>query len=148
MKTNPSEITLLLLLPMACDAPPMNIPDDYLYARTHEWLRLNGHVATVGLTHFIRDVLGYITHVDLAPIGTRIRQGDIVGLLEAEKAVTDIFSPISGEIIQINPFLENEPGKIHASPYDDGWLFRVRVSVVPFGLLTSIEYQASLTGRA
>ena len=122
----------------------MKIPDNSLYTKTHEWLVVDGRVATVGLTHVICDAVGDITHIDLASVGSRVQQGGVVGVLEAAKAVTDIFSPISGEIIAVNPILAGQPSRISRKPYDEGWLFKASLAAPPAGLLSAAEYNKLL----
>lgn len=119
----------------------MNIPEDLLYAPTHEWARIEGEDAVVGISHFAQEQLGDITYIDLPAVGTQLEAGSEMGSVESVKAATDLYSPVSGEVLEVNADLGDSPEIINESPYDSGWIVRVRLSSEPAGLMTAEEYE-------
>ncbi|WP_461517293.1 glycine cleavage system protein GcvH [Porticoccus sp.] len=104
-------------------------PSDLKYASTHEWARDEGDgTVTVGITDHAQDALGDVVYVELPEIGTTLTAGDEAGVVESVKAASDIYSPVSGEVIAINDLLENAPETINDSPYDDGWFFKIKLA--------------------
>jgi len=104
-------------------------PGDLKYAPTHEWARDEGDgTVTVGITQHAQDSLGDVVYVELPEIGAVLVAGDDAGVVESVKAASDIYAPVSGEVIAINELLENAPETINDSPYDDGWFFRLKMS--------------------
>ena len=104
-------------------------PSDLKYASTHEWARDEGDgTVTVGITDHAQDSLGDVVSVELPEIGTTVSAGDEAGVVESVKAASDIYAPVSGEVIAINDVLENAPETINDSPYDDGWFFKIKMS--------------------
>lgn len=104
-------------------------PSDLKYASTHEWARDEGDgTVTVGITDHAQDALGDVVYVELPEIGTTLTVGDEAGVVESVKAASDIYSPVSGEVIAINELLENAPETINDSPYDDGWFFKIKLA--------------------
>lgn len=104
-------------------------PSDLKYASTHEWARDEGDgTVTVGITDHAQDALGDVVYVELPEIGTTLTVGDEAGVVESVKAASDIYSPVSGEVIAINDLLENAPETINDSPYDDGWFFKIKLA--------------------
>jgi glycine cleavage system H protein len=120
------------------------VPEDLFYSEEHEWLRLDDDVAIVGITDFAQDQLGDIVYVDLPEVGDTVELGAAVGELESTKSVSDIYSPVSGEVIARNSELEGSAELINTDPYGEGWLFKVRASDADAteGLLTAEAYQA------
>ena len=106
----------------------MNIPDNLKYTKDHEWVRLEGDVATVGITDFAQGELGDIVYVDVDTVEETVEQNEVFGSVEAVKTVSDLFMPLSGEILEFNEILEDEPEKVNADPYGDGWMIRIQVS--------------------
>lgn len=104
------------------------IPEDLYYSQEHEWVRLDGDVAVIGITDFAQDQLGDIVYVDLPAQGDLVQAGSVVGELESTKSVSDVFVPVSGEVIARNDALESSPEVINSDPYGEGWLLKVRVS--------------------
>ena len=98
-----------------------------LYSKEHEWLQLDGDVATVGITEYAEHSLGDIVYVELPRIGAGVKQFENIGVVESVKAVSDLFTPIGGEIVEVNTALENDPALVNREPYESGWLFKVRV---------------------
>ena len=121
----------------------MNIPSNLQYTKDHEWAKIENGVATIGITDFAQGELGDIVFVELPEVGKSFNAGDALGTIEAVKTVTDLFSPISGNIVAINEGLDNDPGKVNSDPYGDGWLVKIRLSDPDEkdGLLSSIAYE-------
>jgi glycine cleavage system H protein len=120
------------------------VPEDLYYSEEHEWLRVEDDVAIVGITDFAQDQLGDIVYVDLPDVGDSIEVGAVVGELESTKSVSDLYTPVSGEVIAKNAELDGSAELINTDPYGEGWLFKVRVAGddVTEGLLSPQEYQA------
>ena len=104
----------------------MPVPQDLFYEKTHEWLRLDDDIAVIGITDFAQNQLSDLTFVELPEVGSNVEAGDEVAVLESVKAASDIYAPVAGEIIAINSGLEDEPELINKSPYDKGWLFKIK----------------------
>lgn len=105
-----------------------NIPDDLKYAASHEWVRLEDGVATVGISDHAQDALGDIVFVELPEAGNTVNARDEVAVVESVKAASDIYAPLSGEILEVNEDLTEAPETVNAAPYDQGWMFRIQVS--------------------
>jgi glycine cleavage system H protein len=103
-------------------------PSDRRYTKEHEWVRLDDGVGTVGLTDYAQDQLGDIVYVDLPAPGTAVKQFDKLGEVESVKAVSDLFSPVSGEVVDTNEAVNDHPELVNESPYDEGWLVRLRLT--------------------
>ena len=106
----------------------MAVPKDYKYTRTHEWVRVEGDVATIGITDFAQSELGDITYIELPPVGASLNQSDSLGVIESVKAASDIYSPISGEVIEDNTNVESTPEMVNSSPFEDAWLVKLKVT--------------------
>ena len=106
----------------------MAVPKDYKYTRTHEWVKIDGDVATIGITDFAQSELGDITYIELPPVGSSLNQSDSLGVIESVKAASDIYSPISGEVIEDNADVETTPEMVNSSPFDSAWLVKLRVT--------------------
>jgi len=104
------------------------IPADLRYTREHEWVRIEGDVATVGITTHAADQLGDIVFVELPPVGTTLAQLATFGVVESVKAVSDLFAPIGGEVVEVNEGLASSPEVVNSDPYGAGWMLRVRVA--------------------
>lgn len=105
----------------------MNIPSDLKYTKEHEWVRVEGDVATIGITDYAQGELGDIVFVELPDIGAEVKQLGRFGTIEAVKAVSDLFSPVSGKVIDINKGLDDDPMVINRDPYGGGWIIKVKV---------------------
>ena len=103
------------------------IPDDLSYTRDHEWVRIEGDKAVIGITDYAQSELGDIIFIEFPSIGMKINQNDISGTIEAVKTVADIFAPLTGEVIDTNSQLENNPEYVNSDPYDKGWLIKIRI---------------------
>jgi glycine cleavage system H protein len=117
------------------------IPSDLKYTREHEWVKIEGNIAIVGITHFAQDQLGDIVYVDISHNQT-VKKDDIFGTIEAVKTVSDLFMPLSGTIFEINPFLDKNPELVNKDPYGNGWMVMIEIDdpTEINKLLTSEEY--------
>jgi glycine cleavage system H protein len=118
-------------------------PDDLHYTKQHEWVRLSGDVGVVGITDYAQKELGDIVYVDLPHVGAKVEQAKVMGSVESVKAVSDIYSPVSGEVTEINEALATAPEKLNESPHGDGWMVKIRLSApaeIP-GLLSAADYE-------
>jgi glycine cleavage system H protein len=106
----------------------MNIPQDLLYTKDHEWVRLEGDTAAVGVTDFAQGELGDVVFVQLPTVGTKVKQGESLGTIEAVKAVADIYAPLSGEVVAVNAILGDKPETMNQDPYGNGWVAKIRVT--------------------
>ncbi|MCX2742885.1 glycine cleavage system protein GcvH [Mangrovivirga sp. M17] len=105
----------------------MNIPKDLKYTKDHEWVKIDGDVVTVGITDFAQKELGDIVYVEVETEGEDIEQGETFGTVEAVKTVSDLFMPVSGNIIEFNEELESSPEKVNEDPYGEGWMIKIKV---------------------
>jgi glycine cleavage system H protein len=106
-----------------------NIPAELKYATTHEWVRNEGDgIVTVGITEHAQDLLGDMVFVELPEVGETVDAGDDVAVAESVKAASDIYSPVTGEIVEVNEALEDSPELVNSDPYGDGWMFKVKLS--------------------
>lgn len=103
-------------------------PNELLYTKDHEWARLEGTVATIGVTRFAVDQLGDVTQVDLPKEGETVRQGEIFGSVESVKAVSDLFAPLTGKVVKVNSPLAESPEYVNEEPYDEGWMIQIELS--------------------
>ena len=121
----------------------MNIPSDLKYTKDHEWLKVEGNVATVGITAFAQGELGDIVYVEVETEGEELDKEEVFGSIEAVKTVSDLFMPVSGEITSFNDALEQDPETVNNDPYGDGWLVKIDMSDAAQveGLLSAEQYQ-------
>ncbi len=105
-----------------------NIPSELKYIDSHEWIRVEGDCAVVGVTDHAQESLGDVVFVELPEVGAELAAGDEAGVVESVKAASDIYSPLSGEIVEVNTELEDAPETVNDSPYDDGWFFKIKLS--------------------
>ena len=106
----------------------MTNPSDRTYTETHEWLKVDGDVLTIGLTTYAVDQLTDVTFAEMQPVGTEVSPGDSVGEVESVKTSSDVYSPVEGEIIEINESLESNPEQVNSDPFGDGWLVKIKIS--------------------
>ena len=106
----------------------MSLPADLLYSKDHEWVRMDGDVATIGITDYAQDSLGDIVYVELPSKGTAFEQFKPVGVIESVKAVSEIFTPLGGEVIETNKAINDDPATVNRDPYDGGWLFKLKLA--------------------
>ena len=121
----------------------LNIPGELYYTKEHEWLRIEGDTAVIGITDYAQGELGDIVFVELPTTGTEVKQMEAFGTIEAVKAVSEIFAPVSGEVTEINEKIEDDAGVINRDPYGDGWLIKVQMSnpSEKDGLLSAEQYK-------
>jgi glycine cleavage system H protein len=105
-----------------------NIPSDLKYAKTHEWIRVNGPTATIGITDHAQHELTDVVFVELPAAGRVLKAGEPCAVVESVKTASDIYAPVSGEVVETNPAVVNDPGLINADPYGNGWFFTIRLS--------------------
>lgn len=106
----------------------MTFPDNLKYTPQHEWILVSGSIGTVGITDFAQSELGDVVFVDFPAVGKQVRQGESCGSIEAVKTVADLYSPVSGEIIEVNEKLNNSPEVVNKDPYGEGWMVKLRLS--------------------
>jgi glycine cleavage system H protein len=126
------------------------IPNNVRYVKTHEWVhREDDDVITVGITHHAQDLLGDIVYVELPPLGAKLHAGDECGVVESVKAASDIYTPMSGEVIEVNDDLQVTPGLINEDPYGKGWIFRIKASDSSEynHLLKAVDYEQQVTAE-
>jgi len=127
----------------------MNIPSNLKYSQTDEWVRVEGDTATVGISDYAQHELGEIVYLELPEVGRQVSAGTAFGVVESVKAVSDLNSPVTGEVIEINAPLTDDPSVINDSPYEDGWIIRVKLDAASASdLLDAAAYEQYLTTRA
>lgn len=121
-------------------------PAELKYAPSHEWVRVDGDIATVGITDHAQDALGDLVYVELPEVGDKVAAQDEAGVVESVKAASDIYAPVSGEIIAINEALGDSPEIVNSDPYHDGWMYKIRMSDVAEleDLLSAEDYDAKV----
>jgi glycine cleavage system H protein len=121
----------------------MSIPEGLKYTKDHEWIKVDGNIATVGITDFAQGELGDIVYVDISSVGNQVDQHEVFGTVEAVKTVSDLFMPISGKVIEFNKLLDTAPEKVNSDPYGDGWMVKVELSNASevASLLTAAQYK-------
>jgi glycine cleavage system H protein len=128
----------------------VTIPNDLRYTDEHEWARVEGKSATVGITHHAQEALGDIVFVDLPEVGRQIKKGEAIGAVESVKAVSDLFSPLSGKVLAVNTELTNTPDAVNKEPYGAGWMVKLELSAPAEveQLLSADGYKALLAKEA
>jgi glycine cleavage system H protein len=106
----------------------MNFPAELRYTKEHEWIKLEGDIATVGITDFAQSELGDIVYVEIETVGQTLGKDEIFGSVEAVKTVSDLFLPIAGEILEVNPALNNTPELVNSDPFGEGWMIKMKVA--------------------
>lgn len=125
----------------------MNFPADVRYTKDHEWIRLEGSVATIGITDFAQHELGDIVYVDINTKGKTLAAEEVFGTVEAVKTVSDLFLPVAGTITELNPLLEKQPELVNTDPYGDGWMIKLAVTdIAAVEKLMNKEAYAALVG--
>lgn len=125
----------------------MNIPSDLRYNPSHEWVRLEGDIATVGITDHAQEELTDVVFVEPPAVGRAVDVGDPTAVVESVKAASDIYAPVSGEVIEINPEVEGDPSLVNTDPYGKGWIFKLRVKNPDDvnSMMDAIGYQAHIS---
>ena len=126
----------------------MSVPVELRYTEEHEWVAIDGGTASVGITDYAAQSLGDVVYVSLPAVGATVSAGEPCGEVESTKSVSDLYSPVDGEVTEVNEELDDDPGLVNAEPYGAGWMFRVRVTAAPDGeaalppgLLSAAEYE-------
>jgi glycine cleavage system H protein len=120
----------------------MNFPQELKYTKDHEWVKIDGDIATIGVTDFAQKELGDIVYVEVETIGETIEAGEVFGTVEAVKTVSDLFMPVTGEVLEFNTELESAPEMVNESPYESGWMVKVKLSgALPDDLMDADTYK-------
>lgn len=121
----------------------MNFPDNLKYTKDHEWVRIEGDIAFVGITAFAQSELGDIVYVDITTKGATLKHEVVFGSVEAVKTVSDLFMPVSGEVMEVNKILDQKPESVNSDPYGDGWMIKVKMTDASevAGLLSAADYK-------
>jgi glycine cleavage system H protein len=121
----------------------MNVPADLLYTKDHEWLRVEGNMGYVGVTDFAQGELGDIVFIEIETIGETLMKEEVFGTIEAVKTVSDMFMPVSGEVLELNPALEESPDVVNKDPYGKGWMVKIKITDLSetTSLLTPEQYK-------
>ena len=122
----------------------MSVPEELQYTRSHEWVRTEGDTATIGITDHAQDELGDIVFIELPEQGATLEAGDSFGTVESVKAVSDLYTPVGGEVVEVNEALDSSPEKINEDPYGEGWIVKLRVSDEGADLLSASDYEQFL----
>lgn len=125
----------------------MNTPSDLLYCLSHEWVRLDGDIATVGISDHAQEELTDVVFVELPALGRVVDAGDPTAVVESVKAASDIYAPVSGEVVEVNPEVESDPSLVNTDPYGRGWIFKLRVKQPAdySSLMDATAYQAQIS---
>ena len=123
-------------------------PDGLLYSKDHEWAKIEGDTATVGITDYAQNSLGDIVYVELPRVGQTVAEHASIGVVESVKAVSEIFTPVGGEIVAINAELEKDPAAVNRDPFGAGWMYKVKLgSPTPAGLMNAEAYEQMVTAQ-
>jgi glycine cleavage system H protein len=124
----------------------MNVPENLLYSKDHEWLRVEGETGYIGVTDFAQGELGDIVFVEIETLGETLKQEEVFGTIEAVKTVSDMFMPVGGEILEVNPALADNPEIVNRDPYGEGWMIKIRMTdpSEAAGLLDAEKYKGLL----
>jgi glycine cleavage system H protein len=125
----------------------MSVPKNLKYTNDHEWVKIEDGIATIGITHFAQGELGDIVYVEVDTVGESLVKEEVFGSVEAVKTVSDLFMPISGEIIEFNESLESNPEKVNENPYENGWMIKIKVSNISEldDLLSPDDYENTIS---
>jgi glycine cleavage system H protein len=118
----------------------LNVPEELQYTKSHEWVRTEDDTATIGITDHAQEELGDIVYIELPEQGATFEAGDSFGTVESVKAVSDLYTPVGGEVVEVNETLDDSPEKINEDPYGEGWIVKLRVSDEGAGLLSASDY--------
>merc|ERR1719199_171000 len=138
------------MLNLRAAAPAMNaramstVIEGLKYMQSHEWAKVDGDVATIGITDHAQAELGDVVYVELPEVGSTVTHKETFGVVESVKAASDVYSPVTGEVIEVNEALNDTPGTVNESPFESGWLMKVKVSDVPSSLMDAAAYEKSI----
>jgi glycine cleavage system H protein len=119
----------------------MNIPDGLKYTKDHEWVKIDGSTAIVGITDFAQGELGDIVYVDISSVGQEVQEHEVFGTVEAVKTVSDLFMPVTGKVLEVNPILDKNPEKVNEDPYGEGWMIKIQIKSPATSLLSAAQYK-------
>ena len=124
----------------------MNLPENLLYTKDHEWVRVEGDIAFVGITDFAQGELGDIVYVEVETVGDTLDAEEVFGSVEAVKTVSDLFMPVGGELLEVNEGIESAPESVNSDPYGAGWIVKIRITDISEldGLLSAEDYKAEI----
>ena len=124
----------------------MNLPENLLYTKDHEWVRVEGDIAFIGITDFAQGELGDIVYVEVETVGDTLDAEEVFGSVEAVKTVSDLFMPVGGEVLEVNEGIESSPESLNSDPYGDGWIVKIRITDVSEldKLLSAEDYKAEI----
>lgn len=126
----------------------MNFPSELRYTKEHEWVKLEGDTATVGITDFAQSELGDIVYIEIETVGQTLAKDEIFGSVEAVKTVSDLFLPIAGEVLEVNPALNDQPELVNSDPFGEGWMIKMKVSdIADFDSLMDVDTYQAHTGH-
>ncbi len=126
----------------------MNFPSELRYTKEHEWVKLEGDTATVGITDFAQSELGDIVYIEIETVGQTLAKDEIFGSVEAVKTVSDLFLPIAGEVLEVNPALNDQPELVNSDPFGEGWMIKMKVSdIAEFDSLMDVDTYQAHTGH-
>jgi glycine cleavage system H protein len=125
----------------------MSHPADRVYSKEHEWVTVEGEVVTVGISHFAQDQLGEVVYIDLPAVGDSVNAGETFGEIESVKSVSELYAPVSGEILEVNSGLSDSPETVNSDPHGEGWMLRISISDASQleGLMSAEEYDTFIT---
>lgn len=126
----------------------MSIPAELKYSKTHEWIRIEGDEAVIGITHFAQEQLGDLTFVDLPGVGDTLEVEQEMGSVESVKAASELYAPVAGEVVAVNDALASAPELANQSPYTEGWMLRVKLAATPEDLLDAAAYGELVASEA
>lgn len=119
----------------------MNIPEGLKYTKDHEWIKIDGTTAIIGITDFAQSELGDIVYVDITSVGQEIEEHSVFGTVEAVKTVSDLYMPVTGKVMELNPILDGSPEKVNEDPYGEGWMIKVEIKGSTDNLLSAAQYR-------
>jgi len=119
----------------------MNIPEGLKYTKDHEWVKIDGTTAIVGITDFAQSELGDIVYIDINTVGQEVGEHEIFGTVEAVKTVSDLYMPVAGKVLEVNPALDASPEKVNEDPYGQGWMIKVEMTGSGSALLSAAQYK-------
>ena len=124
-----------------------NVPENLLYSKDHEWMRVEGDTGTIGISDYAQKSLGDVVYVELPKVGETFSAHEVFGSVESVKAVSELYVPVSGEVVSVNETLQDEPEKVNTDPYGDAWLIKIRINKKSEvdGLLSAAEYEDYLS---
>jgi len=137
---------MLISLADNSNTTEMNVPKDLKYTKDHEWIKIDGDVATVGITDYAQGELGDIVYIEIETVGDTIEKEEVFGTVEAVKTVSDLFMPLSGEVMEFNESLESAPESVNSDPYGAGWMVKIKLSDASQidSLLSAEDYEQSI----